>query len=66
MKDFSIAGGGSIMLLTPQTTEAEQWVEDHIGQDNGFQPYWPTVTIEANYMQDIIDGIEADGLEVER
>ncbi len=64
MADFSITNGGSIVLLNPQTTEAEQWVEDHIGQDNGYQPYWPTVAIEANYVQEIIDGIEDDGMEV--
>lgn len=65
MADFAVSGDGSIVLLRPITDTAREWVEDHIGEDNGFQPYWPTVVIEVNYAGPIIEGIREDGLEVE-
>jgi len=43
---------------------ANGWVEDYIGSDNGYQPYWPTVVIEHRYMPDIVRGIQNDGLVV--
>jgi hypothetical protein len=62
--DFRVENHGSIFLLRPLTDSATLWVEEHIGQDNGFQPYWPTVVIEPRYVADIIDGIQNDGLAV--
>ncbi len=63
--DFTIRNEGSIILLHPDTEPAIAWVEDNIGQANGYQPFWPTVLIEARYVRDILDGIQADGLTVE-
>ena len=60
--DFTLNPQGTIALLCPQTDAARKWVEEHIGQDNGFQPWWPTVVIEHRYVQAILDGIEGDGL----
>jgi hypothetical protein len=37
---------GSLILLTPLSSSAREFVEQRIGSDNGFQPYWPTVVIE--------------------
>ena len=65
MSDVTVTDGGSIILLQPNTPEAESWIEDNIGQDNGFQPYWPTATCEHRYADDIIDGMMADGLTVD-
>jgi len=65
MADIEVANGGSIVLLRPVTSEGRDWVEENIGQDNGYQPYWPTVVCEARYAGDVIDGMVADGLEVE-
>lgn len=62
--DFVVDGGGSIFLLRPLTDSAREWVESNIGQDNGFQPYWPTVVIEHRYISDIVAGIQGDGLRV--
>jgi hypothetical protein len=64
MADFEVNGGGSIYLLKPISAAAKIWVEEHIGEDNGFQPYWPTVVIEHRYIADIVAGIQSDGLEV--
>ena len=62
--DFSLENHGSIFLLRPITAPAFQWVEDHIGRDNGFQPYWPNVVIEHRYVEAVVDGIQTSGLEV--
>jgi len=59
--DFSFRDEGSIVLLT-LSPSAHEFVEECIGSDNGFQPYWPTVVIERRYAQDIVEGILADGL----
>ena len=63
--DFLCENHGSIFLLRPLTPSATSWLEEHIGQDNGFQSYWPTCVIEHRYISDIIAGIQGDGLEVQ-
>jgi hypothetical protein len=63
--DFNFESHGSICLLRPLTPAAIEWVNGQIGQDNGFQPYWPTVVIEPRYCETILRGIAADGLGVE-
>ena len=62
--DFTIQNEGSIILLHPQSPAARQWVQDHIGADNGFQPYYPSIVIEPRYAGDIVAGIQADGLKI--
>jgi hypothetical protein len=63
--DFTVQDEGSLILLHPQSTPAREWVNEHIGEDNGFQPYFPTIVIEPRYFGDILNGIIADGLAVE-
>lgn len=69
MADVSIRNEGSIVLFTPESDAAREWVEEHIGQhigqDTGFQPYWPTVVVEHRYAADVADGMAGDGLELE-
>jgi hypothetical protein len=60
--DFNFENHGSICRLRPLTPSAVEWVEDHIGQDSGYQPQWPTVVIEPRYCEDILSGIALDGL----
>jgi len=60
--DFSVRDEGSLILLTPLSPSAREFVEEKIGSENGFQPYWPTVVIERRYFSDIAEGILADGL----
>ncbi len=62
--DFLCENHGSIFLLRPLTPSATTWLEEHIGQDNGFQPHWPTVVVEHRYIADIVHGIQNDGLVV--
>jgi hypothetical protein len=63
-RDFSLDNQGSIVLLIPHSDPAHEWVNEHIGRGNGFQPYWPTVVIEARYIEPILEGIASDGLAV--
>ena len=65
LPDFVVQNHGSILLLIPRTISAKTWVEQNIGKDNGYQPYWPTVVIEHRYVADIVAGIEGDGLAVQ-
>jgi len=64
MTDFSVNDQGSIVLIEPVSQAALDWVEEYIGQDNGFQPYWPTVVVEHRYADDVIEGMLNDGLEL--
>jgi hypothetical protein len=63
--DFLLEDYGSIILLRPVTASAREWVETNIGEGNGYQGLWPTVTIEGRYLARIIDGIREDGLTIE-
>jgi hypothetical protein len=65
MADVSIRDEGSVVLFTPESDAGREWVEEHIGADNGFQPYWPTVVVEHRYAGDVADGMVGDGLELE-
>ena len=62
--DFLLENHGSIFLLRPQNERGTAWVNENIGSENGFQPYWPTVVIEHRHIADIVAGIHADGLAV--
>jgi len=62
--DFIVENHGSIFLLRPQNERAVAWADEHIGSENGFQPYWPTVVVEHRYIAAIVAGIRNDGLGV--
>src|ERR1700741_5442718 len=63
--DFSFRDEGAIVLLTPLSPSAHEFVEERIGRD-GFQPFWPTVVIEKRYAQTILEGALAEGLVIAR
>jgi hypothetical protein len=63
--DFIIRDEGSILLLTPRTELARNWIEEHIGSENGYQPFYPTVVIEPRYVIAVLQGIRVAGLEIE-
>jgi hypothetical protein len=64
--DFFLEDHGSIFLLTPISPSAQNWLGEHIGSDNGYQPFWPTAVVEHRCIADIVAGIQADGLVVIR
>ena len=63
--DFLCENHGSICLLRPLTPSATSWLKEHIGQDNGYQPYFPTVVVEHRFIADIVAGIQNDGMAVQ-
>ncbi|MBI3334040.1 hypothetical protein HYZ97_00995 [Candidatus Pacearchaeota archaeon] len=58
--DFYLLNGGSIYQLEPLTDAAAAWIEDNVNHE-GFQPYWPTVIIDARYTDGIVSGLIEDG-----
>jgi hypothetical protein len=60
--DFRVEYHGAILLLVPLSDCGLRWVERHIGADNGYQPYYPTVIIEPRYLDGVIAGIRRKGL----
>ena len=62
--DFTINNQDTLVLLTPESEQAKSWVDENIGQDNGFQPYWPTIVVEHRYINDIVKGLKMAGLTV--
>lgn len=63
MYDFSFTNHGSITILTANTPEAKEWVKEHLPEDA--TTWGPNGTvIEPRYADDILDGLQADGLSV--
>ena len=62
MTDFTAQDPGSIVILTPQTPEAHDWVAEHLPADA--QWLGRGIAIERRYFADIYDGITADGLTI--
>jgi hypothetical protein len=62
--NFRIEHHGSVCLIVPLCVSAREWLDAHIGRDNGFQGMWPTAIVEPRYLAQIIAGIRRDGLVV--
>jgi hypothetical protein len=62
--DFTVENHGSICLLRPLNDAACDWVQAHIGADNGYQPYYTTVIVEPRFLNQIITSIRREGLVV--
>jgi len=60
--DFRVEFHGAILLLVPLSDGGLRWIEKHIGADNGYQPYYPTVILEPRYIDDVLVGIRRKGL----
>jgi hypothetical protein len=64
MADVTIINEGTIALMRPNTPAARTWVDQHIGQENGYQPLWPTVVVEPRYLEPILAGLVDCGLTI--
>jgi hypothetical protein len=63
-QDFTIENHGSVVIIRPNTPAGINWANEHIGAGNGFQPYWPAMLFEPRYVDQVIGGIQAEGLTV--
>lgn len=61
--DFTYENFGSVVILTANSDAAKAWVEDHLPEDRMTWGRAGTV-IEPRYVDDILQGIAADGLTV--
>ena len=63
--DFTVIGRGhdTVLLLRPNTEEAEEWVNMHLPEDA--MRMGLAYAIENRYLGPIVEGIIADGLTVE-
>lgn len=61
--DFTVSGGGTLYILKPNTDEAKTWIDAHIPEDA--QRWGGGVAVEHRYINDIVVGIQSDGLTVE-
>ena len=61
--DFAIGGGGSIYILTPLSSGAEEWCNEHLPED---APRWGRngYAIEHRYIRGIVSGIVDAGFSV--
>lgn len=60
--DFIVNNHGTLFTLHPLTPAAQEWIEEHLPED---RMHWAGgVVIEHRFVQDIVAGIQADGLTV--
>jgi poly(3-hydroxyalkanoate) synthetase len=60
--DFVLQNEGSICILVPMTKAAQLWIDENIPDDA--QRWVSGVVIEHRYVQDIINGLIAEGYTV--
>jgi hypothetical protein len=60
--NFRIEHHSSIILIVPLCSSGRDWLDEHIGKNNGIQIMWPTAIVEPRYLAQIIAGIRRDGL----
>jgi hypothetical protein len=62
--DFQLIRQSTIYLLEPLTDTARVWVQDHISADA--TRFGPAIVVEHRCISDIVTGIAAAGLNVDR
>lgn len=60
--DVIVWNAGSLTLVRPVTQRAEEWVKEHVQGDA--QWYGDTLVVEPRYVEQLVNGMKADGLEV--
>lgn len=62
MSDIEMRCLGSIWLMVALTSGGQYWIDENVGEDTTRSG--TGVVIEARYVEDIVLGARADGLEV--
>lgn len=63
LPDATVEGHGTIYLVRPVSEAAVQWINEHV--DTDAQRWGTAIAVEHRYIRDIVDGMLADGLNVE-
>ena len=58
--DFTVNNQGSIFILTGISEACREWIETHVGDDQSMT-WGKGIVVEHRYIQDIIDGLQAEG-----
>jgi hypothetical protein len=61
-KDILVANHGSLVILKPVSEAGKNWLAENIGEDNGYQPMFPSIIAEPRYVEQILEGACNDGL----
>lgn len=65
MADIRVANHGSILILNGITPAGEEWLSEHCSDEAGEVQTWGGgIVVEPRYVNDIINGAIAEGLEV--
>lgn len=59
--DVVIVDSGSISIVEPRSERAKAWVNRKVS-DEGYQPAWPTLYVEARYLGPLLEAMREDGL----
>ena len=62
--DVLIEDCGSVAMLTPMTPDAHQWIDENI-QFEPWQRFGASIACEPRCLDQLIEGMEEDGLVVE-
>lgn len=60
--DIRVCDHGSVILVTPVTDAASAWIEEHTASDAQF--FGPALVVEPRYLDDLVRGMQDDGLVV--
>lgn len=60
--DVQVTDHHSVVLLTPRSKAAREWIDQKVAEDAQF--FGIALVVEPRYVDDIVAGMRADGLEV--
>jgi hypothetical protein len=64
MVDVLVRNEGSVVIVTPQTDAAKEWVEENV-ETSGWQWLGGGFAVEPRMLDNLLEGMDADGLELE-
>jgi len=60
--DVAVTGGGTVYLVDGLTAKGKTWIAENLPQN---AQYWgESMVVEHHYIDDIVQGMMADGLQV--
>jgi hypothetical protein len=63
--DFQFSNHGSIWLARPMTDAGREWIDENFDSEAQWF-FGGSLAVEPRYIGDIVEGMQADGLEVSR